>query len=101
MNVKTLSKKMEGVSQLMTNGNVSEFVLTQVDLKEAVEQRLKSLNIETLTKDIQEKLFWRRNRILHHSDKPSTEEDAKKSFSWAKLIIEILRRMDFERRRTV
>jgi len=87
--------KIEGASKFACPDGFAGFVKSVNELKNTVNENFPSLNVDSLAKSFQEKLFWPRNRILHSGKTDQYQEsDAIKCFNIARLGIEILKQMD-------
>jgi hypothetical protein len=62
---RNVADKIDGVSRLLDQRGIDEFVRGDLEFQQIVETGFPSLKIGSLAKDIQKSLFWPRNRILH------------------------------------
>jgi hypothetical protein len=98
---KAISTKIEEITKLMDSRGFTCFVKETDDLRKMIDEGFPSLNVDTLSKSFQEKLFWPRNRILHLGDSKYGEEDAIRSFNIATLGLRVLDVMDGNKRKTI
>lgn len=95
---RTVSAKIDGVADFLVKRTMQEFVNSCPELREGISKNFKSIRIGSLVRDFQEQLFWPRNRILHWGDAGCSYEDAARCWSIANQGLQILRKMDEQRR---
>ena len=95
---KTISRKIEGISQFLVGATIDDFVASKPNLRGTIATGFKSIRVGSLAADFQEHLFWPRNKILHWGDVKNSYEDAARCFRIANLGLIILREMDSHRR---
>ena len=98
---KTINRKIEGVSQLLVNSGIDDFVSSKTHLRDQISTGFKSIRVGSLATDFQQYLYWPRNKVLHWGDAKNSYEDAARSYSIANLGLVILREMDSDRRTTL
>jgi len=95
---KTVAEKIEKVCRVLDPRGIDGFVRSSNDLSETVQKRFPSMQIGRLAKDLQEKLFWPRNKILHAGYAKYSDADAARCYSFAQLALHILLKMDEAKR---
>jgi hypothetical protein len=86
--------KIKKTGKLLYPKGFKEFVSDTEELKESINNGFKSLNIETIVKDLEKNLFWPRNRIIHSSFTNYGRDDAVKIHSISRLGLFILHTLD-------
>ena len=94
---RAIANKIEKVGRLLDDRGIDEFA-RRSDLAERIGSDFPSLNIGSLAKDIQESVFWPRNRILHAGFLDYEAEDARRVHNIASMGLELLKQMDLARR---
>jgi hypothetical protein len=90
---RTIAEKIDTVARLLDPRGIDEFAKTS-DLREQIAEGFPSLALGSLAADIQQTVFWPRNRIVHAGYLDHTAEDAKRVCNVASLVLELLKRMD-------
>lgn len=96
----TITGKIDAVARLMDSKGLDAFVLASDEFRDAVESRYPSLHIGSMMRDLQQSLFWPRNRILHHGYTGYGIKDASRCYNIAELMLGMLRAMDHARRKS-
>lgn len=91
---RTIKEKIDVTGKLMHPNGLKGFVESDSNLRTIINEGFSSLNMSSLSKDFQEKLFWPRNRILHLGYADYISDDAIICYNFANLGISILREMD-------
>ncbi|MDQ7815883.1 MAG: hypothetical protein RDU14_02575 [Melioribacteraceae bacterium] len=100
-NYKTIDRKIENVAKLMYPGGIVEFVNSNKDLHNMIQDGFSSISVSNISNDIRKELFWKRNRILHLADVKYKEEEAKKCFNIARLGLKVFEELDNYKRNTI
>lgn len=95
---KTITRKLEGVSQFLVKSGIDEFVRSRPQLRDSISVNFQSVRVGSLATDFQQHLFWPRNKVLHWGDAKNSYEDAVRCINIASLGLSILREMDARRR---
>jgi hypothetical protein len=95
-----IADKFKEVSKLMVGMTFQQFVDTSPQWHSAVLKDLPELDIKSLVKNIEMNLFWPRNRILH-AGRPATMAQAELAVRIAKMCLDILNAMDYEKRKSI
>lgn len=95
---RTISKKIGRVGHLLDERGVDEFA-RHSDLAERIENDVPGLNIGTLATDIQQAVFWPRNRVVHVGYTAYDETEARRAESIVSVTLDLLKQMDRARRR--
>jgi hypothetical protein len=91
-------EKIERVAQLMFNQGLAAFIKQDQEIADTIAGWKQIKSADSFAKDVEEALFWKRNRILHNAYGKYTEQDAKNAFSLAQLVLRVFVRMDLLRR---
>lgn len=97
---RTVDSKIENVAKLMNPEGLADFIETKSDFAEIINTGFPSLDIDTLSRSFQEKLFWPRNRILHLGDSNYNELDAIRCLNISSLGMTLFKEMDTFRSRS-
>ena len=88
-----VAKRIKKITKMLDPNGIDDFVAGDAFLRNWLDV-MPSLQGLPLPEAFQQKLFWPRNRILHHGYADHDAEDAKKCFNFAQFGLEILTRMD-------
>jgi len=94
-----IDRRIKEVCRLLDARGISDFVRSDDELRQTIEDRFHSLRIPTIAKDIQTTLFWPRNKILHAGFANYGLDDASGCYSIANVGLRILKKMDLARRK--
>lgn len=97
-----INKKMREVSQLMHPPRIVDFIISSQNLRDYVLQNFSGdeVRIESIVDDIDQQLFWPRNRILHNAAIDYGPTDARRCLRLATLVLFILWEMDAAKQKT-
>lgn len=95
---RNIFERIKETGRLLHPKGFEKYVAESKELRSTVEMGFPSLSIDSLIKDVHEKLFLPRNRILHFSYMDYEREDSIKSYNIAHLGLVILNSMDKNRR---
>jgi hypothetical protein len=82
--------KIEKTASFVFPEGFKQFVISSPELSQTIQNVFPSLSLTNLTADIQEKLFWPRNEVLHSGKVKCTEQQATRAFNIALLSVKIL-----------
>lgn len=90
-------EKLKGVIKLLGSDGV-DFVFSQnKDFPKLLKKLIPGLTIQSFYNDVNEQLFWKRNRILHIGDVQHEKVDAIKCLNIASAILDLLKELDQKR----
>ena len=94
----SIKSRIEKVTQTIHPGGMVEFLRSSENLAKHIQENFSTedVSVETIGTDIEKKLFWPRNRVLHHAI-PHGKQDAVKCWRLAALGLFILAEMDSKR----
>lgn len=95
-----VADKIKRVARLLYSDGIDGFVRSSPALASQIAQGYPSLNIGSLPKDIQEAIFWPRNRVLHAGFLDYDADDAKRITNVASMVLALFKEMDQSRQRT-
>ncbi len=90
--------KIGGVSKLLVNKGIDEFVSTSSELAEEITSGFPSLHIGSLAECFHKNLYKLRNKILHWGDVKHSYQEALQCYNLAQMGLLIFHAMDLERR---
>jgi hypothetical protein len=90
-------KKIQKTARLMYPEGLEKYLEYNEEIRSLI-NNFPSLNPISFAKDIQKKLFWPRNSILHAGEDNYTEQDAIKAYNISTFTLLILKALDDERR---
>ncbi len=93
-----VAKRIDRVAAMLDPRGLDVFARWS-PLAGTIERDHPSLHLGSLAKDIQQALFWPRNRILHDGFTEHAKNDAERCHRIAALVLELLKRLDVARRR--
>lgn len=93
---RTIAERIERVAKLLDPRGLDQFA-RESELAERIEVGYPTLNIGSLASDIQQSVFWPRNRVLHAGYLDSTREEAKRVHNVASMGLDLFKRMDLAR----
>jgi len=92
-----IANRINLVFSLLHSRGLEGFLEANAEVAKAIAANFPSLDIRDLAKSIQEKLFWRRNRILHLGYARYDAEDAMRCMNISELGMDMLEALDLER----
>jgi hypothetical protein len=93
-----IGNKFKDVSKLLVPDGFQHYVSTTPRWRDMVSKEAPELDMTCLIKCVEKEVFWPRNRILHGGT-PATAVQAELALRVARVCLEILLAMDYERRK--
>jgi hypothetical protein len=94
----SIAKRIDQIAIMLSDKDLGRFA-RRSPLAGTIVRDYPSLNLDSLAGDVQQALFWPRNRILHHGFTDHTKDDATRCVNVAALILQLFKSMDLVRSR--
>lgn len=91
-------EKIRKVEDLIYAKGIGDFIKQHHEINKKIQNGFRSINIDNFARIIRDEVMWKRNDIVHIGRYKYNEGHAKKCYNYSILFIEVLEKMDAEKR---